>query len=201
MLFRACHYPGARGVGDPPDGCAEPAIVLDELDMALEPRPAVEVIAAGNHQLGRAEPERGDRLGIAEALWPGCATDQDSARQEAGAWARQLLSRACGPLRQAERSSTAGSSLKAQTGSALSADRRLSASHVYPNPRSSGPDQLPGMRTVRTPGATGAFHADSTSASGTSRTSTLIVPASISSMSDGSSARYPPGDMAPCPLP
>jgi hypothetical protein len=46
-----------------------------------------------------------------------------------------------------------------------------------------------GRRTVRTPGASGVVQIDSTSASGAVRAATAIVPASISSISDGSSAR------------
>ena len=45
------------------------------------------------------------------------------------------------------------------------------------------------MSTVRWPGGSGAVQAASTSASGTGRALTAMVPASISATSDGSSAR------------
>ena len=52
-----------------------------------------------------------------------------------------------------------------------------------------GTDRYYGMKTVRRPGVSGAIQVASRSVSGTGRTTILIVPLSISSMSDGSSAR------------
>jgi two-component system sensor histidine kinase BaeS len=86
-------------------------------------------------------------------------------------------------------------------GGSLSVTSSPGTETVFTSPTARLTTAVQGVSTVRTPGTSGSVHAVPTSARGIVRSVTAMPPPSISSMRDGSSARYALVDTAPWPLP